>query len=432
MDVAEEDSKRPQALRLVYTCAAVRTGGCAMRKWAVLLLLAGSAWPAMAAKSVTVGQLDQLLDTLRGKSDGKVAQELSDLELTERVSLARLAHWEAEFPGSKSHEALTKLADLAAFLYPPAGDVDPIAGPDSATQERMLELAADYVKNTITRLPNLIATRETSHFEDTPSAQMPVVSTPMLVGRMGRAMSAPEPLVSSTEYKSLHSTGSSSLTVTYRDGREVQDGDAQPGKNQNKPPKDLTTVGEFGPILEVVTSDALRGEVTWQRWEQGTSEPVAVFRYAVPLEQSNYLVELSPGGKIKEVYPGYHGEIAIDPSTGAILRISLMAELPPPNQAMQTAILVEYAPVMIGEQNYICPVRSVAFLKIPLANAPAAQDAAAVKVETQLNDVAFTHYHLFRSKARIVTDASGNGDAPADAPPAAPPPAAALPAGATP
>ena len=66
MDVAEEDSKRPQALRLVYTCAAVRTGGCAMRKWAVLLLLAGSAWPAMAAKSVTVGQLDQLLDTLRG------------------------------------------------------------------------------------------------------------------------------------------------------------------------------------------------------------------------------------------------------------------------------------------------------------------------------------------------------------------------------
>ena len=78
---------------------------------------------------------------------------------------------------------------------------------------------------------------------------------------------------------------------------------------------------------------------------------------------------LSPGGKIKEVYPGYHGEIAIDPATGAILRISLMSELPPPYQAMQTAILVEYAPVTIGEQSYICPVRSVAFLKIPVAHA---------------------------------------------------------------
>jgi hypothetical protein len=62
-----------------------------MRKWTVLLLLLGSAWPAMAAKSVTVGQLEQLLDSLREKSDGKVAQELSDLELSERVSPARIS-----------------------------------------------------------------------------------------------------------------------------------------------------------------------------------------------------------------------------------------------------------------------------------------------------------------------------------------------------
>src|SRR5580692_582136 len=142
-----------------------------MRKWAVVLLLAVSAWPAMAAKSVTVGQLGQLLDSLRGKSDGKVAQELSDLELTERVSLAQLAHWETDFPGRKSHAALIKLTDLAAFLDPPAGDVVPIAEPDSGTQERMLEMAAEYVKTTITRLPNFIATRETTHFEDNPSMQ---------------------------------------------------------------------------------------------------------------------------------------------------------------------------------------------------------------------------------------------------------------------
>ncbi|MGB0082997.1 MAG: hypothetical protein WBP90_15840 [Terracidiphilus sp.] len=405
---------------LDYTCAAVRMGGCAMRKWAILLFLAGSAWPALAARSVTVGQLEQLLDTLHGKSDGKVAQELSDLELTERVSPIRLAHWEKDFSGTRAHEALTKLADLAAFLDPPAGDVDPIDAPDSATQERMLELASEYVKSTITRLPNLIATRETTHFEDTPSMQMPIVSTPTMVGRMARSAREPEPLVSSTEYKSLHSTGSSSVTVTCRDGREVQDVEAQPGKNQSKPPKQLTTVGEFGPILEVVMSDALRGEVAWQRWELGASEPVAVFRYAVPEEQSNYLVELSPEGKIKEVYPGYHGEIAIDPATGAILRISLMSELPPPYETMRTAILVEYAPVTIGEQSYICPVRSVAFLKIPMPHGAAAQEGSAISVQTQVNDVAFTQYHLFRSKARIVTDASGTSNVPSGATSAAP------------
>jgi hypothetical protein len=396
-----------------------------MRKWAMVLLLAVSAWPAMAAKSVTVGQLGQLLDTLHGKSDGKVAQELSDLELTERVSPVLLAHWETDFPGSKSHEALIKLADLAAFLNPPAGDVVPIPGPDSATQERMLEMAADYVKTTITRLPNFIATRETTHFEDTPSMQAPIPSGPIMVGRMARSMSAVGstvgPSMSSTEYKSLHTTGTSSTAVTYRDGLEVHDTAFDLRKNQNKPATGLTTVGEFGPILSVVMGDVLRSEATWQRWEQGGSEPVAVFRYAVPEEQSNYMVGIPSGGKIEEVYPGYHGEIALDPATGAILRISAVLQLTSPYEGMQTAILVEYAPVTIGEQSYICPVRGVAFSKVPVAQAAAPQAGSAVNVQTQLNDVAFTQYHLFRSNARIVTGESGQGDAPAGSPPAAAP-----------
>jgi hypothetical protein len=389
-----------------------------MRKWAVLLLLAGWAWPAMAAKSVSVGQLEQLLDTLRSKSDGKVAQELSDLEVTERVSLARLAHWEKEFPGSKTHEALIKIADLAAFLNPPAADVIPIPGPDSATQERMLELASEYVKTTTKRLPNFIATRETTHFEDTPSLQVVVAGGGNMMGT--RAMRGPAITVSSTEYKSLHSTGTSSTTVTYRDGYEVHGTDAEPGKNQNKPVTGLTTMGEFGPILSVVMGDVLRSEVTWQRWEQSASEPVAIFRYAVSDEQSNYLVGIPSAGKIKELYPGYHGEIAIDPATGAILRISVVSELTSPYQGMQTAILVEYAPVVIGEQSYICPVRGVAFSKVPVAHAAAAQEGSEVSVQTQLNDVAFTQYHLFRSEARIVTGESGRGDAPAGAPAEAP------------
>jgi hypothetical protein len=407
-----------------------------MRKWAALLLLTGWAWPAMAAKSVSVGQLEQLLDTLRGKSDGKVAQELSDLELTERVSLARLAHWEAEFPGSRSHEALTKLADLSAFLNPPAADVVPIPGPDSGTQERMLELAGEYVKTTITRLPNFIATRETTHFEDMPSLQTLVASAPISLGSAPSETRGPAISVSSTEYKSLHSTGSFSATVTYRDGYEVHDTDAGQGKNQSQPATGLTTNGEFGPMLSVVMGDVMRSEVTWQRWEQrleeGASEPVAVFRYAVPAEQSNYMVGIPAGDKIERIYPGYHGEIAIDPATGAILRISVVAELPPPFAAMKTAVLVEYAPVVIGEQSYICPVRGVAFSKIPVAHGAAAQQGSAVNVQTQLNDVAFTQYHLFRSEARIVTGESGQGDAPGGSPPVAPRPAPAAPTGATP
>ena len=97
-----------------------------MREWVLLLFLMNSAWPAMAAKSVNVGQVEHLLDTLHGKSDAKVAYELSSLELTERVGPTRLAQWEKDFPGRRTHEALIKLADLAAFLSPAADDVVPI------------------------------------------------------------------------------------------------------------------------------------------------------------------------------------------------------------------------------------------------------------------------------------------------------------------
>jgi hypothetical protein len=238
--------------------------------------------------------------------------------------------------------------------------------------------------------------------------------------------------MNSTEYKSLHSSSTSSTTVTYHDGYEVHGTDAGPGKNPNKPATGLTTVGEFGPILSVVIVDVLRSEATWQRWEKGANEPAAVFRYTVPAEQSNYMVGIPSGGTVKDVYPSYHGEIAIDPATGAILRISVVSELPPPWQAMQTAVLVEYAPVMIGEQNYICPVHGVAFYKGPVTNAAAAQQRLAADVQTQINDVAFTQYHLFRSNARIVTGEGEQGEAPAGSPAATPALAPAAPTGATP
>ena len=386
-----------------------------MRKLAVLLLAAGWAWPAMAAKYVNVGQLEQLLDSLHGKSDAKVAGELWDLELTERVTAARLAHWETEFLGSRTHEALIKLTDMAAFLDPPAADVTPIAAPDLQTQERMLVLAAEYVKSAKARLPNFLATRKTTHFEDTASTDAMGMSRDYAMGARGKpVLMMPECAAGNTAYKFLHSAGTSSTQVAYRDGEEVRVADTGQGKNTGVTPGGLTTVGEFGPFLSIVMGDAVRSEVVWLRWEKGAGDPVAVFRYAVPAEQSNYQVGIPLGGKIDNVYPGYHGEIAIDPATGAILRMSAVFEMAAPYQAMKSAILVEYAPVEIGAQSYICPVHGVAFSRVPVAMDTETQQATG-PMQTQMNDVVFTQYHVFRSQAQIVTDGSGDATpAPAD------------------
>ena len=283
-----------------------------MRKWAILLLVAGTAWPAMAAKSLSVEQFEQMLDTLHGKPDAKVAQQLSEVELEERVSPARLARWETGSPGSRTREELTKLADAAAFLNPPAAEVLRIAPPDMDTQEKMMSVAADYVKTTITRLPNFYAKRETIHFEDEPSREQVEGSGAGMTGWRNRAI---ELSIGKSEAKPLHLKGTYGTVVTYRDGSEVHDQDMGKEAKAGEVSTGLTTSGEFGPILEVAVGDALRSQVTWARWEQGASDPIAVFHYAVPADQSNYGVGIPNAGKAEHVLPGYHGEIAIDPES---------------------------------------------------------------------------------------------------------------------
>ena len=198
----------------------INWGSCGLRKWAALLILAGAAWPALAAKSLSVEQLDQLLAANQGKNDTHVAQQLAEVELTERVTPERLAKWEKNCPGDKTREILMRVADSAAFLNTPATEMMRIAPPDPDTQEKMLELASEYVKTTITRLPNFSATRETTHFEDVPSQEQMTATGAQTSGWRMHPLGIS---IGRSEAKPLHSTGSSSATVTYRDGYEVHD-----------------------------------------------------------------------------------------------------------------------------------------------------------------------------------------------------------------
>ena len=377
-----------------------------MVKWATLLLFAGTALPAMAAKSLSVAELEQLLAANKGKSDGHIAQQLSELELTERVSLARLARWEKDFNGRKTAEELMKLADSAAFLKPPAEDVIRDPAPDGETQTRMFDLAMEYVRKMFSELPNFFATRATTHFEDMPSAEQAVTNAQRLPGHnmrpFGLSMGGPEA-------KPLHVAGTYSVTVTFRDGSEVRDAAGRDSKNEASP-AGLTTYGEFGPMLGAVLEDASRGQVTWSHWEQGENDPAAVFHYSVPEDRSNWMVGIPNGTKLEMVYPGYHGEIAIEPATGSILRLSAVADMAPPHQAIEDAILVEYASVAIGDRTYICPAHGVAYSRVPVEGAGQAVQKSAAMVQTQLNDVRFTQYHLFRSDARIVPNESARND----------------------
>jgi len=120
--------------------------------------------------------------------------------------------------------------------------------------------------------------------------------------------------------------------------------------------------------------------------------------------------------RVEQVYPAYQGEIAIDPASGAIMRITVLADLAPRYQRVNTAIMVEYGPVEIGGTTYICPLKGVAFSKMPM-NIGAAEPDSATPVQTQMNDVTFTDYHLFRSESRIVPADAESAPEPPTPPP---------------
>ena len=385
----------------------------------LLLLTAAIASHALAAKRVSIDQFEQLLAAAHGQSDGKVAGQISDLELTERASSIRLARWETDFPGHHCHEAFTELADASAFLDLPAADMPIYSAPDRQTQKAMLEKANDFVNKTFSRLPNFYATRKTEHFEDTPAHQtLENISMPA-TGRGVRSGGMPSVSSEITQYRPMHTSGRSSETVGYRDGYELRNSQKNDRSKMSQPGHSLTTSGEFGPILSVVLQDSGRGKTTWGFWEQGAGGVEAVFRYTVPAGQGSYMVSLPRGNRTEQIFPAYHGEIAVDPASGDILRITVVADLAPPNEEVMTAILVEYAATLIGGTSYICPVRSVALSKMPGDTGDDGKQAQSSLVQTQLNDVAFTNYHLFRTESRILTGSSAIGEEP----PAGPTPA---------
>ena len=379
-----------------------------MRKLVLLSLLAAVALPAFGAKRVTVEKLEQVLNESRRTSDTKLAQQIYELELTERLSEGRLERLETNLPGSLARQALMAIADASAFLDLPAQDIPTLAPPDPVAQSSILALTADYVRKTIAKLPNFFATRETSRFEDTP-------------------MAPPLYTEQRNTYEPLHEVGRSRTTILYRNGNEIALTEIARSTESKPAEHELSTKGVFGPILPTVLADSAKGAVVWSHWEQGPAGLQAVFNYKVPQQASHYTVVfpseepelVSPsdmyidplpvdrGAEKARHIPAYHGEIAVNPADGSIMRLTLIADLKPGDPVINADLMVEYGPIELGGKAYICPVKSVALSLEHIIYRTAISAAAAALGAPQLrvNDELFKQYHLFRADAHILTGA---------------------------
>ena len=389
-----------------------------MRRSAFLLLLALAAAPCCAGAPVTVAQLEQFVAAAQSKSDKDIAKQLEEMQLTERLTTARLDRMESQLTGILPKRALLALADASAFLDVPKADELALAVPDAATQGKILSRAADFVEATVTRMPDFLATRTRARFEN------------LKFGRMSS-----EPLLEN--HQSL--LDRTSMTIEYRNGREVEEPVGQPAPGHYvSSSTGLIEWGVFGPLLDIVMSDILHGKVGWGHWEQGPSGPVAVFRYAIAEERANYTVRyccfLSSDHRMRqyETVPQYHGEIAVNPETGDVLRLAVKTDLKTDVPMYRADVVVENGPVEIGGRTYICPIKSIAIstamalftpgMGIYIDREPTWESNYGGKDQfkvTSINDVIFDHYHKFQAEMRILPfDAKQGGVEPQSGVPA--------------
>ncbi len=347
------------------------------------------------ARRVTVAQLEQMLETTSGGKDNDVAQQLVGVELTERMSSAKLLAWKARLSGERSKAALVAVADRSVFLALPAAEIPATATPDPATRRQILSRTIDYLSKTIVKLPDFFATRTTVQYDEPPQKDEGAWKV-------------------ATSDQSLHVTETFGTAVTFRNGKEVVDAEARKGKKLNARERDLDTQGTFGPILAMVFAGAsgTHSVFAWSHWEQGMDGPLAVFRYAVPQEGSSFEVGFcclaDPDGTIPfRERAAYHGQIGIDPTSGAILRLTVEANLEPRLPMLSSGIMVEYGPVVIGDKSYLCPIRSVSISRqrtVKILQEWGESFGVYGRFETILNDVTFGGYHVFRAQSRILPD----------------------------
>ena len=359
--------------------------------------------PVHAAEKVTLEQLEHKLSEVHGKRDQDLAKLLGGLELSERLSTPRLVKIQTGLPGEKSRMALLAIADASVFLQLPAAEIPVTAPPDAHTQNLILSRAAENLMSSIHKLPDFFARQTTNRFHDLKISHLGPVAAPLIY-----------------EHQPFQPLDNFSDTVYYRNGKEVQEPSTNQTKIKQRPKNGLVNWGVFGQLQRIVITDIYKGKMEWSHWEQRATGPVAVFRYSIPKEKSNYIVNYCCIGLPNEAWhdfqsiPPFHGEIAIDPATGAVYRLVIITELAPADPIVQAEIMVEYEPVEIGEKTYVCPRKSVT---ITTAISPVfggfgcvgqgtESDCHPIVInrpkDTAINDTVYDSYHVFRSEVRML------------------------------
>jgi hypothetical protein len=340
-------------------------------RFRLALLLLGVSFSLSAQSKLTVEQLVSFVKSAiqLKQPDKQVAAYLSKVTLSQKLDGHTMEELQALGAGAKTVEALNTLRlaskDLPAppKAAPPPPPPPPIPPPSSEEQARVLEKVREYALNYANNLPDFLCTQVTRRYVD-PSGMEFWGSQDVYTARVAYLNHQEDyklVLVNNKmvvdEKKSIHSLGGA------------------------------TSSGEFGSLMYGVFEPASDATFGWERWATLRGRRAYVFNYHVDQARSKWHVTYH---ETQDVVPGYHGLVFVDRDSEVIMRITMVAELPPSFPMQEAATTLDYDLSDISGHQYMLPLKAVVRMREAKYLAK--------------NDVEFRLYRKFSAESSITFD----------------------------
>ena len=315
--------------------------------------------------------VDQLVSFIRSSikldhQDGKVANYLKDIVLTEKLDASTVEDLQGLGAGPKTIQALDRLREASAGLRTrtptaPPKKLPPLPPPSPEEQKRIIEEARDYALNYSQRLPDFICTEVTRRYADPTGLEFWY--------KLDTVTAKLTYFEQKEDYK-----------VILVDNRPVDIGmDQLPGS---------TSTGEFGTMMKEIFDLATQTSFRWQRWGRLRGKLMHVYSYYVSRDKSKWAISFE---KKQRTIPAYRGLIYVDKDTLTVTRITLEAvNIEPAFPIQEAGTVLDYDHVTIAGGKYMLPLKFVMRMR---------QGKLLVR-----NEVEFRLYRKFGAEATISFD----------------------------
>lgn len=300
-----------------------------------LLVLLCAALSAQRAFSV-----DELVtfikSQIKNKGDDKTTGDyLKKIKLTQKLDERTVEDLQGLGAGPRTVAALKELASASANLPappPPPAQLPPKPPPSPAEQAKIMEEMRDYAMNYTMGLPNYICVQTTHRKQDPIDA----------LHRQGYIANGDtiQELLTYFDHKE-------SYQVKMYNGKSMANGDHMQFGG-------VSSSGEFGSMMANIFNPENGTEFGWDKWHKLRNDTMYGFAYHIDKEHGYSMAERETN---QEYTSAYKGVVYWDPSTNAIMRITLdTVGIPSSFPIREVHIILDYDLTKVGDGMYILPL----------------------------------------------------------------------------